>query len=79
MTFCKMVEIVDNMFFMLYIIWLRLSLNVKTIFIQCIYFAFLCTGELDPERMGSGIQYGDTSTRRIQREQQQIRKPDCSC
>jgi len=35
-------------------------------------------GELDPERIGSGIQYGDTSTRRLHREKNR-RQPDCMC
>lgn len=40
----------------------------------------LIAGELDPERMGSGIQYGDASLRRLNRQQaQQSRRPDCSC
>lgn len=36
-------------------------------------------GELDPERMGSGIQYGDASLRRLQRQQQSQKRPDCGC
>ena len=36
-------------------------------------------GELDPERMGSGIQYGDASLRRLQRQQQTQKRPDCAC
>lgn len=40
----------------------------------------MITGELDPERMGSGIQYGDASLRRLNRQQQQQQKrPDCPC
>ena len=39
---------------------------------------FLSTGELDPERMGSGIQYGDGSLRRLQKQQTKTR-PDCPC
>jgi hypothetical protein len=35
-------------------------------------------GEVDPERIGSGIQYGDTSTRRLHREKNR-RQPDCIC
>lgn len=35
-------------------------------------------GELDPERIGSGIQYGDTTTRRLHRENNR-RQPDCIC
>lgn len=37
------------------------------------------TGEVDPERMGSGIQYGDASLRRLQRQQAQNRNSDCAC
>jgi len=36
-------------------------------------------GELDPERIGSGIQYGDTALRRLSRQQRTERRPDCSC
>lgn len=40
----------------------------------------LIVGELDPERIGSGIQYGDASLRRLTRHQQrQSRSLDCSC
>ncbi len=40
---------------------------------------FMIIGEVDPERMGSGIQYGDASLRRLQRQQAQNRRTDCSC
>uniref|UniRef100_K7GAD3 RAB4B, member RAS onco family n=1 Tax=Pelodiscus sinensis TaxID=13735 RepID=K7GAD3_PELSI len=38
-------------------------------------------GELDPERMGSGIQYGDTSLRHLKQPHgaQAQSKPPCSC
>lgn len=50
-------------------------------FIFKIYFwTCLIVGELDPERIGSGIQYGDASLRRLTRHQQrQSRSLDCSC
>lgn len=37
------------------------------------------TGELDPERMGSGIQYGDASLRRLNRQQSAPKSNDCQC
>jgi len=47
------------------------------------FTALLCErdvpGELDPERIGSGIQYGDTALRRLSRQQRSERRPDCSC
>ncbi|XP_076315775.1 ras-related protein Rab-4B-like [Tachypleus tridentatus] len=43
------------------------------------YYLTIKLGELDPERIGSGIQYGDASFRRLNRQQQQQRRPDCSC
>lgn len=39
---------------------------------------FCIQGELDPERMGSGIQYGDGSLRRLQKQKTKPR-PDCAC
>lgn len=45
-----------------------------------VYFWF--AGELDPERMGSGIQYGDTSVRRMPKENTfgpSGNRPDCAC
>ena len=39
---------------------------------------WLCViGELDPERMGSGIQYGDSTLRRL--HQQQPQGNSCKC
>jgi len=37
------------------------------------------SGDLDPERIGSGIQYGDASLRRLNRAQAQSKRPECSC
>jgi hypothetical protein len=42
------------------------------------YIIIHSLGELDPERIGSGIQYGDTTTRRLHRENNR-RQPDCFC
>lgn len=39
----------------------------------------ITSGELDPERMGSGIQYGDASLRRLQRQHQSQKRLDCGC
>ncbi|XP_022245484.1 ras-related protein Rab-4B isoform X1 [Limulus polyphemus] len=55
--------------------------NVEEAFLKCAksILAKIETGELDPERIGSGIQYGDASFRRLNRQQQQQRRPECSC
>src|SRR6218665_27075 len=37
-----------------------------------------CSGEMDPERLGSGIQYGNASLRRLNRQHTQPAQP-CSC
>ena len=37
------------------------------------------TGELDPERIGSGIQYGDATLRRLNQGQSQRPKPGAEC
>ncbi|KAJ9596863.1 hypothetical protein L9F63_012119 [Diploptera punctata] len=54
--------------------------NVEESFLKCskTILAKIETGELDPERIGSGIQYGDTTTRRLHRESNR-RQPDCIC
>ena len=36
-------------------------------------------GELDPERMGSGIQFGDRSLRKHTTERRPQKQSDCSC
>ena len=41
--------------------------------------SYYISGELDPERMGSGIQYGDASLRRLQKQQAASKKPPCPC
>lgn len=58
--------------------------NVEEAFLKCskTILAKIQTGELDPERIGSGIQYGDTSLRNLQNPQQggnrTFKKPDCN-
>lgn len=58
--------------------------NVEEAFLKCskTILAKIQTGELDPERIGSGIQYGDTSLRNLQNPQQAgnrtFKKPDCN-
>lgn len=54
--------------------------NVEEAFLKCskTILAKIETGELDPERIGSGIQYGDCSTRRLHRETNR-RQADCIC
>jgi Ras-related protein Rab-4B len=55
--------------------------NVEEAFLKCTrtILAKIESGELDPERIGSGIQYGDTALRRLSRQQRTERRPDCSC
>uniref|UniRef100_A0A8C8VFQ1 Ras-related protein Rab-4 n=1 Tax=Pelusios castaneus TaxID=367368 RepID=A0A8C8VFQ1_9SAUR len=57
--------------------------NVEEAFLKCARTILnkIESGELDPERMGSGIQYGDTSLRQLRQPrgpQIQNRQP-CSC
>ena len=40
---------------------------------------FFIAGELDPERMGSGIQFGDRSLRKHTSERRSQKQSDCSC
>ena len=55
--------------------------NIEEAFLKCAksILAKIETGELDPERVGSGIQYGDAMLRRLnQRQQPRASKPqDC--
>ncbi|CAH1262531.1 RAB4A [Branchiostoma lanceolatum] len=55
--------------------------NVEEAFLKCSrsILTKIESGELDPDRMGSGIQYGDASLRRITRQPQQQRNPHCTC
>ncbi|XP_052219622.1 ras-related protein Rab-4B isoform X1 [Dreissena polymorpha] len=55
--------------------------NVEETFLKCArqILTKIESGELDPERMGSGIQYGDTSIRRQHRPPPTSSRPDCSC
>lgn len=48
-------------------------------FTRSYIFIFLSTGELDPDRMGSGIQYGDPSLRRSIRPGKQEERQKCAC
>ncbi len=36
-------------------------------------------GELDPDRVGSGIQYGNAQLRKVSQGPQQSKKEKCSC
>ena len=53
--------------------------NVEEAFLKCskTILAKIETGELDPERIGSGIQYGESLLRRNQQNNAR-RAPDCS-
>ncbi|XP_071445323.1 ras-related protein Rab-4B [Hetaerina americana] len=58
--------------------------NVEEAFLKCSksILAKIETGELDPERMGCGIKYGDSSLRRLNQQQQQQPnrwQADCPC
>ncbi|GAB6021767.1 Ras-protein Rab-4B [Chamberlinius hualienensis] len=54
--------------------------NVEEAFLKCSksILAKIESGELDPERIGSGIQYGDSTLRRLQRTPRK-QQPDCAC
>ncbi|GAB0092940.1 ras-related protein Rab-4B [Sergentomyia squamirostris] len=54
--------------------------NVEEAFLKCskTILAKIETGELDPERIGSGIQYGEIR-RNLQTRQRISRTPDCAC
>ncbi|XP_049804559.1 ras-related protein Rab-4B isoform X2 [Schistocerca nitens] len=58
----------------------RTGENVEEAFLKCSksILAKIETGEVDPERIGSGIQFGDSTTRRLHRESNR-RPPDCIC
>lgn len=58
--------------------------NVEEAFLRCSksILAKIETGELDPERTGSGIQYGDAALRNIQLKQRNSSRSnpsDCRC
>ncbi|XP_014675003.1 PREDICTED: ras-related protein Rab-4B-like isoform X2 [Priapulus caudatus] len=54
--------------------------NVEETFLKCArsILTKIEQGELDPERMGSGIQYGDSSLRKVGRQPQTRPRPDCT-
>ena len=54
--------------------------NVEEAFLKCskTILAKIETGELDPERIGSGIQYGESLLRRNQQQNYGRRIPDCN-
>lgn len=53
--------------------------NVEEAFLKCskTILAKIETGELDPERIGSGIQYGDAALRTLQNKSRTTRQQDC--
>lgn len=53
--------------------------SVEEAFLKCskTILAKIQTGELDPERIGSGIQYGDAALRGLQNKQRTTRPTDC--
>lgn len=57
--------------------------NVEEAFLKCskTILSKIESGELDPERIGSGIQYGDNTLRNLQHPEPRSRgfkKPDCN-
>lgn len=55
---------------------------VEEAFLKCskTILAKIETGELDPERIGSGIQYGSSAMQRLTRDNPPAQKqPDCIC
>lgn len=55
--------------------------NVEEAFLKCskTILAKIEAGELDPERIGSGIQYGDAALRSIQIKQRTTTRPTDKC
>ncbi|CAG0888235.1 unnamed protein product [Darwinula stevensoni] len=55
--------------------------NVEEAFLKCSksILAKIAAGELDPERIGSGIQYGDATLKRLRQQNNQRKQPDCMC
>ncbi|KAK2561146.1 Ras-related protein Rab-4B [Acropora cervicornis] len=55
--------------------------NVEEAFLKCsrTILSKIESGELDPDRMGSGIQYGDPSLRRTIRPGKQDERQKCAC
>ncbi|XP_040132939.1 ras-related protein Rab-4A isoform X5 [Ictidomys tridecemlineatus] len=57
--------------------------NVEEAFVQCARKILnrIESGELDPERMGSGIQYGDAALRQLRspRRTQAVSVQECGC
>lgn len=75
-----------NFFILLDLIFLETSAktgqNVEEAFLKCskTILSKIQTGELDPERIGSGIQYGDTSLKNLQNSEptRTFKRPDCN-
>lgn len=55
--------------------------NIEETFLKCAksILTKIETGELDPERLGSGIQYGDASLRRLKRQPTPTQRSNCNC
>lgn len=54
---------------------------IKALESSCCACHLVCVGELDPERMGSGIQYGDAALRQLRspRRAQAESVQECGC
>lgn len=73
-------------FFILELVFLETSAktgeNVEEAFLKCSknILSKIETGEVDPDRIGSGIQFGGTTLSNLQsRQQRSFNKPDCGC
>jgi Ras-related protein Rab-4B len=55
--------------------------NVEEVFLKCArsILTKIDAGELDPDRMGSGIQYGDARLRRLGALEKEGDNKKCSC
>jgi Ras-related protein Rab-4B len=57
----------------------RTGENVEEVFLKCArtILSKIETGHLDPEKMGSGIQYGDSSLRKLKQTPEEAK--GCPC
>lgn len=93
--FCKSLLLIDyfsayvnsmRLIFVVDLLFLETSAktgeNVEETFLKCskIILAKIETGELDPERIGSGIQFGGAALKNLQQTpQRSFHRPDCAC
>ena len=55
--------------------------NVEETFLKCArsILTFIETGDINPDKIGSGIQFGDLSLRQLQRTNDKDKKPASKC